>query len=319
MDFDDPDDPEQSNHYCVDIGGKTAYDVDLHPEFGALQAVALHSKMWPQFADIKISFIGGTQQQRRLVRNVTMHNYAPLVNMKLQFVDSDGDVRISFQKGQGSWSALGTDALLIDSHKPTMNFGYLDDPPTEGPDCCYAVIKHEMGHGLGAFLHEHQNPDVPFEWDEENVFRALGGAPNHWDEATVRSNMFVRYSHPEIRGTEYDQDSIMHYFFPMNWTKQRLRVRPNQNLSQQDKYFLQITYPKKTNLPISLRDASKPEKDLYEKIQHRDDTSTKGSNRPSDRRLAWLALFAIVLMSWFSYLLGSNRQANRKKYNNPFE
>jgi serralysin len=312
-------DDEDRNHFCADVGGKVAYDVDLHPEFGALQAVALHSKMWPQFAEIRISFIGGTQYQRRLVRNVTMQNYGPLVNLKLQFVDSGGDMRVSFAEGEGSWSALGTDALLVDAKKPTMNLGWLDDPPkaSNDSDCCYAVIKHEMGHALGAFLHEHQNPEVPFEWDEKNVYRDLSGAPNHWDEAAVQTNMFERYSHPEIRGTEYDSDSIMHYFFPMSWTKQRLRVKTNQNLSAQDKYFLQITYPQITNLPIHLQDRTKPERQLYEKLQHRDELKKSGIEPPSDRRLAWLALCAIVLMSCLSYLLGSSRQAS-KKYKSPF-
>jgi hypothetical protein len=317
MDYeDDEEDFEEGNHFCADIGGTVAYDVDLHPEFGALQAVALHSKMWPQFAEIRISFIGGTQQQRSLVRNVTMQNYAPLVNLKIQFVDSGGDVRVSFMKGQGCWSALGTDALLVDAEKPTMNFGWLDDPPEDGSACCYGVVKHEMGHCLGAFLHEHQNPELPFEWDEQTVFRDLGGAPNNWDEATVKTNMFERYSHAEIRGTEYDQDSIMLYFFPAKWTRQRLRVKPNQNLSTQDKYFLRLTYPQTTNLPIHMRDPSKPAKQLYDKVQHHE-ASKRSLEPPSDRRLAWLALCAIVVMSCLSYLLGVNRRPTHK-YKRPF-
>lgn len=310
---------ETANHYCVDVGGNVAYDVEHFPEFGALQAVALHSKMWPQFAEVRISFIGGTESERRLVRNVVNQNYVPFMNLRIRFVNSGGDVRVAFAKGQGSWSTLGTDALLVDPNRPTMNLGWLDNPPDESPgasfdvstgqpECCYGVIKHEMGHCLGAFLHEHQNPVAPFEWDKRNVYRDLKGPPNNWDEQQVDTNMFDRYAEDEIRGTEYDLASIMHYFFPAAWTKERLPMRANQHLSAQDKFFLQLTYPQMTNLPIELRDKSAPPQQLYAKVQHLNDVkkSSSGSECPSDRHLVWIALFAVVVMSVLSYLLGHN-------------
>jgi hypothetical protein len=315
-------DVETANHYCVDVGGNVAYEVEQFPEFGALQAVALHSKMWPQFAEVRISFIGGTESERRLVRNVVNQNYVPLMNLRIRFVHSGGDVRVAFAKDQGSWSALGTDALLVNPRMPTMNLGWLDAPPddppaaawdvgTGQPPCCYGVIKHEFGHSLGAFLHEHQNPIAPFEWDKKNVYRDLKGPPNNWDEEQVELNMFKRYAEEEIRGTEYDRESIMHYFFPAKWTKSRIRMRANQNLSAQDKFFLQLTYPQMTNLPIELRDTSAPPQQLYAKVQHNDDVKKSGSECPSDRHLVWIALFAVVVMSVLSYLLGHNTRRSK--------
>lgn len=315
-------DAENAKHYCVDVGGTVAYEVEKFPEFGALQAVALHSKMWPQFAEVRISFIGGTESQRRLVRNVVTQTYVPLMNLKIRFVNSSGDVRIAFEPDQGAWSTLGTDALLVNPRKPTMNLGWLDNPPEEPPaaawdvstgqpDCCYGVIKHELGHCLGAFLHEHQHPIAPFEWDKRNVYRDLKGPPNNWDEQQVQANMFDRYAEAEIRGTEYDKESIMHYFFPAAWTKERIPMRANQNLSAQDKYFLQLTYPQMTNLPIELRDNSSTPQDLYAKVQHLQDVKKRRSDCPSDRHVVWIALFAVVVMSVLSYLLGHNTRRSK--------
>lgn len=294
------------NHYCVDIGGDVAYDVGEHPEFGVLQAVALQSKMWPQHAHVTVSFMGGTRAERELVRNVVMQTYAPLMNLKIEFVNEGGLVRVDFAPDQGSWSALGTDAKLVDASKPTMNFGWLDNPPAEG-GCCYGVIKHEFGHCLGAFLHEHQNPNNnPIEWDKRNVIRALSRPPNSWDSETVHTNMFERYAHDEIRGTMYDPDSIMHYSFPPSWTTQRLVIPANQSLSLQDKYTLQLAYPRtETSIPKSLKlkstNVNKTNKTNKTKVEKR---------HVSDGMLIGAVIGNILVLALIWHFVCSKRRTN---------
>jgi len=107
------------------------------------------------------------------------------------------------------------------------NLGWQDD----------AVILHEFGHMVG-LAHEHQNPEGGLQWNEEIVIRDLSGAPNYWDEATIRHNVLEKYSADQIRGTKFDPNSIMLYAFPDNWTKNPGGTHENTKISTMDKDFI---------------------------------------------------------------------------------
>ena len=53
------------------------------------------------------------------------------------------------------------------------------------------VATHEIGHTLG-FPHEHQNPNAGIVWDEEAVYKALGGPPNNWSRETTFHNIIAQ-------------------------------------------------------------------------------------------------------------------------------
>ncbi len=55
--------------------------------------------------------------------------------------------------------------------------------------------------------HEHQNPDGGILWNEDVVIRDLSGSQNSWDMATVRHNVISKYTHDQINGTEFDDES----------------------------------------------------------------------------------------------------------------
>src|SRR5918996_1323955 len=71
---------------------------------------------------------------------------------------------------------------------------------------------HEFGHAIG-LAHEHQNPAGGIEWNEEVVLRDLSGPPNSWTPEQIRHNVLEKYRADQIRGTDFDRDSIMLYFF----------------------------------------------------------------------------------------------------------
>jgi hypothetical protein len=321
-DFDLDDEAGTSKHYCVDVGGEVAYEVGDKPEHGVLQAIALKSKVWPQRAHIRISFMGGTEYQRNLVRTVVTQTYVPLINLQLEFVDQGGDVRVSFDPEQGAYSFLGTDALHIDPKKATMNLGFLDDPPDVGEPCCYGVIKHEFGHSLGALLHEHQNPKGGIEWNKDVVERELRREPNRWTKRQVQTNMFDRYSHDEIAGTEYDPLSIMHYFYPKSWVKgksKNLSSGPNQELSEQDKYFLRLQYPEMVTLPQQMVNKNLNPAEFYEGLLIRtDDAYAKSSGKSakqskeenhslSDLQVVLIVLATMLIMGFIGYRTGKSK------------
>jgi hypothetical protein len=289
------------HRYCVDIGGDVAYDVEEHKEFGVLQAIALHSKMWPQFEQINISFMGGTRRQQQIVRDVVNREFVPLVNLRLNFVHSRGDIRISFDQ-LGAWSFLGTDARLSNRSQPTMNLGFLDEPGSRGDAYMnYGVIKHEFGHAIGAFLHEHSHPDSGFTWDEEAVVADLSGRPNFWNRRQIQTNMFDRYARSEIRSTEYDRLSIMHYFFPAYWTLEKVEMQANQDLSEQDIYFLRMEYPPRVNLPIELRDTTTPPHLLYS--QNDATVRIEPEECNSDKTLL-IMMFVALFLAAMGFMLG---------------
>jgi hypothetical protein len=152
----------------------------------------------------------------------------------------NAEIRISFDSSDGAWSYLGTDATTIPMNQATMNLGFLDG----------GTAAHEFGHAIG-LAHEHQNPAGGLQWNEDAVIRDLSGPPNNWDPGTIRNNVLNKYSADQVRGTEFDHDSIMLYFFPDTWVKNGKGTKANDVLSTLDKEFVASAqiYPKTATTP----------------------------------------------------------------------
>lgn len=120
------------------------------------------------------------------------------------------EVRIGFLHGDGSWSYVGRDVidLVPDPNERTMNFGW--DLTT---DYGWDTALHEIGHTLG-FPHEHQNPKAGIEWNEQAVYDYFRGSPNFWDDDTIRWNILRKIPLTSVSGSDWDPNSIMHYWFP---------------------------------------------------------------------------------------------------------
>jgi hypothetical protein len=114
-----------------------------------------------------------------------------------------------------------------------MNLGFQDG----------GTSAHEFGHAIG-LGHEHQNPQGGIEWNEAEVIRDLSGPPNFWDVDQIRHNVLEKYAHDQIRGTAFDPQSIMLYFFPARWTRGGVGTHANETLSHADRSFVAEVYPK---------------------------------------------------------------------------
>jgi hypothetical protein len=202
---------------------------------GRARAVFVFRKMWVTGSTLQVRFMGGTASQKALVREQagwwTQH-----ANLNFDFNDApNAEIRIAFNQNDGAWSYVGTDATNIPQNQPTMNLGFMDG----------GTVAHEFGHAIG-LAHEHQNPEGGIEWNEEVVINDLAGPPNYWDEATVRHNVLNKYSSDQIRGTEFDPESIMLYFFPDSWVRNGSGTQANEVLSALDKAFIasEDAYPR---------------------------------------------------------------------------
>ncbi|MGW0584093.1 hypothetical protein ACWD25_51210, partial [Streptomyces sp. NPDC002920] len=80
----------------------------------------------------RVSWVGG-EDQRDVVRDC-FREWAGL-GLGVTFAEvpdrSEAELRIGFQRGDGSWSAVGRDALLAGLNERTMNFGWELTPPGE--------------------------------------------------------------------------------------------------------------------------------------------------------------------------------------------
>ena len=200
------------------------------------------AKKWKPGRTLRVRFLEGDPRMIGRVRDAAVE-WTRHANVGFAFVEAgDAEIRIAF-RDDGSWSAVGTDALVsryFRKHEPTMNFGWLHAGSTD--EEVRSVVLHEFGHALGC-IHEHQNPAGAIVWDKERVYADLGGPPNHWDRAAIDFNMFQKYAADQTQFSAFDAESIMLYAFPVSWTISGGATKENSILSATDRAFIAEAYP----------------------------------------------------------------------------
>ncbi len=202
---------------------------------GTLRAIIPIGKLWMNGTTLHVRFIGGTAAQQAKAKEQAQW-WTLFANLKFDFNNApDAEIRVAFDSTDGAWSYVGTDNQGIPLNQPTMNLGFLDG----------GTAGHEFGHAIG-LAHEHQNPAGGIEWNEAKVLHDLSGPPNNWTPAMIRHNVLNKYNANQIRGTAFDADSIMLYFFPGSWVKSGVGTHANHVLSNVDKTYIAgaEAYPK---------------------------------------------------------------------------
>ncbi|KAJ7203437.1 hypothetical protein C8J57DRAFT_1408070 [Mycena rebaudengoi] len=200
------------------------------------------SALWDNGLEITYTFIDAHTNQKNKVESV-MKEWCTYANISFRRTES-GMLRISFKQSGGSWSYVGKTSLVINKPKPTMNLGWIGKDEHISSDET-SVILHEFGHVLG-LLHEHQSPSRgdKLHLDEETVY-AYYTQTQKWDKATVQAQIIDVYGADDVSNySELDLSSIMMYFMPKEMNKERKEVPPNKKLSDMDKAYMVINYPR---------------------------------------------------------------------------
>jgi hypothetical protein len=213
-----------------------ALAANVSPERAAL--IQILRPKWVNGTVLQFSFFdGGTAKERDVIRAAFQAWKGVGVGLDFREVQGRADhIRIGFERGAGAWSYVGRDLL---DHEHNMNFGWNIEADAD-------TALHEIGHALG-FPHEHQNPNAGIVWDEEAVYAALAAPPNSWDRDKTFYNIIRKLPAQEVRGSEWDPNSIMHYPFEAGLIKAPAQyhagLHPAGGLSALDKTFAKTFYP----------------------------------------------------------------------------
>ena len=182
---------------------------------------------------LRVRFLEGTSNERARVKRVAPE-WSKHANIRFEFVASEpSDIRIGFDPDNGHWSAIGTYAISLTK---TMNLA-LRGENAERKD---SVILHEFGHALG-FHHEHQNPSLSVQWNEDVVIAEYKRIHN-WSEDKIRRNVLNSLNRSETNFTKFDPESIMLYAIPNRWTIGDFQTDENATLSAMDKQYIGNIY-----------------------------------------------------------------------------
>jgi hypothetical protein len=218
--------------------------------------IVMHADKWVNGTVLKYAFFeskepftrwSGTDALRSQTRKA-FQRYTDLgigVRFEPAEARASAQVRIGFEQGDGHWSYVGRQILKQGPDDRTMNLDPTD--AISGGDYGVDVATHEIGHTLG-FPHEHQNPNAGIVWDEEAVYRALGGPPNNWPREVTFHNIIRKIQADQVQGSSWDPNSVMHYPFEPGLILQpeeyRTRgINPAGGLSERDREWVRSFYP----------------------------------------------------------------------------
>lgn len=182
-----------------------------------------------------------------------MNAWGKTANIKFTQTDGQAQVRIAFE-ADGYWSYLGTDVLLIEPHRQTMN---LEGFTMQTPDSeFHRVVRHEAGHTLG-FPHEHMRKDLVDLIDREKAI-AYFMASQGWTREQVIAQVLTPIRESSLLGTtRVDGDSIMCYQIPGQLTKSGKPIPGGLDIDELDAQFASICYPKPKRASATAAKASK--------------------------------------------------------------
>lgn len=172
-----------------------------------------------------------------------MNAWAASANVTFTETHDQAQVRIAFGGGPdgGYWSYLGTDILLIEPGKPTMNLQEFTMNTSESE--FIRVVRHETGHTLG-FPHEHMRRELVAKIDREKAIEYYI-ATQGWTRDQVIAQVLTPIEDGSLFGTpRADSSSIMCYQIPGALTIDGQPIPGGTDIDALDYAFAATCYPR---------------------------------------------------------------------------
>ena len=201
----------------------------------------LTAKYWgSKGVDLTVGFMDNPplDLQHRILSH--MNAWGKFSNVRFRPTNTNPQVRIARQRGDGYWSYLGTDILHIDPQAPTMNLEAftMNTPDSE----FYRVVRHETGHTLG-FVHEHMRREIVDDIDQEKAI-AYFMKTQGWSREEVIAQVLTPIDPGSVKGTPHaDPDSIMCYWLPAEIMKDHTPIPGGTDINPADADFAHLMYP----------------------------------------------------------------------------
>lgn len=196
-------------------------------------------KLWRPGETLRIQFLNGEPEEQEEIKRIAAE-WLRHANLKFEYVQSGGVIRIKLAPHEGSWSYVGTDAEAVPPAEPTMT---LYSKRTVGPKFFETMVLHEFGHLLG-LIHEHTSPKASIPWNRDLIYDRMR-QEHGMTKAEIDMNMFSQYSEEELPGYRpFDPKSIMMYHQPPEFTLDKMELGGD-TLSESDKRFVAKLYRKK--------------------------------------------------------------------------
>lgn len=229
------------------------------PDAGGKVSLAVaRNRLWEPGKRLRVHFLDASaypnSKQRVEMVIETAKEWTQYANLSLDVSeDQDAELRVSFNAQDGCWSFIGTDARTRHPSQATINLSIFGGQEVRADYRKYVL--HEFGHAIGC-IHEHQTPIAGIQWNKPVVYKYY--MDNfHWDPPKVDFNVFhifAQASTNHVAGPndpivvdytpKMDPTSIMVYPIPKAHTLNGYCVEWRDDLSEMDKKFIELMYPK---------------------------------------------------------------------------
>ena len=169
-----------------------------------------------------------------------MNSWGAWANVRFVQTAVNPQIRIARTAGDGYWSNLGTDVLLVPANLPTMN---LDSFTMNIEDSeFYRVVRHETGHTLG-FPHEHKRQEIVNRIDRDKAIDYFGRTQGWTPEMVIAQVLTPLDNSALIASAQTDINSIMCYWLPASIMKDGIAVAGGNDIDALDAQFAGTVYP----------------------------------------------------------------------------
>ncbi len=182
----------------------------------------------------------GADLRKRILSH--MNSWSKSAYVEFTETSTDSQVRIARTPGEGYYSYLGTDVLLIRPNDQTMN---LDSFTMDTDDSeFYRVVRHETGHTLG-FPHEHMRRELVERLDRAKTIESFR-RQYAWPESMTVAQVLTPLEDAQLMATAHaDELSIMCYQIPGEITKDGQPILGGLDIDPSDYDFAAKLYPKR--------------------------------------------------------------------------